>query len=201
MSPFDFPLPLRLFFHFVWAVTSNSHSQFLFWNNLLIWSDAISYLNRCCLFALNTTDLLTVGIAFKMLFEVFLLHLEWEWEFQLARRNSNSQSRTLVVLNWEKKLGVGVGSHRAHTPYLLQFTVQLHKKQLCIVFKFVLLSQTMDGHNSIKKRRVFTVALISKTVPEQHHRPHHMSAAIVTGGITSSQSAAPPAQAGVSRWK
>ena len=27
------------------------------------------------------------------------------------------ESCTLVVLNWEKKLGVGVGSHWAHTPY------------------------------------------------------------------------------------
>ena len=46
------------------------------------------------------------------------IHLEWESEFRLTR-NSNSQSCTLVVLNWEKKLGVGVGSHKAHTPYLV----------------------------------------------------------------------------------
>ena len=59
---------------------------------------------------------------------------EWESEFRLTRntRKSDSQSCTRIVLNWEKKLGLGVGSVG---PYSLIYMVESPDivKHLCSV--------------------------------------------------------------------
>ena len=46
----------------------------------------------------------------------FVFELEWESDFQVTGK-SDSECCTLVVLNSGFKLGVGVGTPRAHTPY------------------------------------------------------------------------------------